>query len=285
MAAGPIASKSGRRSQSGAAPSPLLQRGAILRALGRADATLTIEVADTVDSTNSELLRRHPATDVHRHLLVAETQTAGRGRRGRNWLAVAGGSLTFSLGWRFERTVAHLTGLSLAVGVAVAGALDHSGFGDIELKWPNDLVHQERKLGGILIELSREAIGTTVAIIGVGLNVRLPASVRNNLSVAVTDLTSVGATVAVDRNTLLARIASELATALERYSNQGFAPFVSEWQRRDALVNQPVQIVLPDGKTIRGVAGGVDGAGALLIEDGPRRLRFVNGEVSVRRVT
>jgi BirA family biotin operon repressor/biotin-[acetyl-CoA-carboxylase] ligase len=244
---------------------------------------LTIEVADTVDSTNSELLRRHPATDIHRHLLVTENQTAGRGRRGRNWLAAAGGSLTFSLGWRFERGGAHLSGLSLAVGAAVAGALDRSGFGDIELKWPNDLVHRGRKLGGILIELSREAIGTTVAIIGVGLNVRLPASVGNKLCVPITDLASVKPAAAVDRNRLLARIASELATALQRYSSQGFAPFVAAWRRRDALVNQPVQIVLPDGKTIRGVAAGVDGAGALLIEDGPRRLRFVNGEVSVRR--
>jgi len=261
----------------------LLQHGAIVRALDKTGATLTIEVADSVDSTNSELLRRQPTTDVHRLLLVSENQTAGRGRRGRNWVAVQRGSLTFSLGWRFERDAAQLSGLSLAVGAAVAGVLDRSGFGDIELKWPNDLVHRGRKLGGILIELSREALGTTLAIIGVGLNVRLPASARNKLSVAVTDLASVKANPAVDRNTLLAGIASELATALERYSRQGFAPFVSAWRQRDALAHQPVQIVLPDGKTIRGVAVGVDGAGALLIEDGPRRLRFVNGEVSVRR--
>ena len=283
MTGGPIVSKSRRRSQSGAAPSRLLQHGAIVRALDKTGATLTIEVADSVDSTNSELLRRQPTTDVHRLLLVSENQTAGRGRRGRNWVAVQRGSLTFSLGWRFERDAAQLSGLSLAVGAAVAGVLDRSGFGDIELKWPNDLVHRGRKLGGILIELSREALGTTLAIIGVGLNVRLPASARNKLSVAVTDLASVKANPAVDRNTLLAGIASELATALERYSRQGFAPFVSAWRQRDALAHQPVQIVLPDGKTIRGVAVGVDGAGALLIADGPRRLRFVNGEVSVRR--
>ncbi|HXX85962.1 MAG TPA: biotin--[acetyl-CoA-carboxylase] ligase [Casimicrobiaceae bacterium] len=246
-------------------------------------AGLTIEVADSVDSTNSELLRRAAGTDIHRHLLVAERQTAGRGRRGRGWSAVAGGSLTFSLGWRFEQGAERLGGLSLAAGVALARALDASGYHDIELKWPNDLVHRGRKLGGILTESSGSAPGPTRAVVGVGINVRIPAEIRREVAAPITDLASITETEAIDRNDLLARLAIELAMSLQTYSTDGFAAFRSQWRRRDALRDQSVQVLLPDGSTVLGVAVGVDADGALLIERGGRRLRFVNGEVSVRR--
>lgn len=259
-----------------------LDRAAIARALNSAG--LAIEVADTVDSTNSELLRRAGGADIHRHLLVAEWQTAGRGRRGRGWSAVAGGSLTFSLGWRFEQGAERLGGLSLAIGVVLAHALDASGYRGIELKWPNDLVHRGRKLGGILIESSGDALGPIRAVIGVGLNARLPAEIHREVGVPITDLTSIAETKAIDRNDLLARLAADLAIALESYSTEGFAAFRSQWLKRDALRDQHVQVLLPDGSTILGVAAGVDADGALLVERSGRRLRFVNGEVSVRRV-
>ena len=136
-------------------PVPFLDRDAIVAALGTAGRRLKVEVADSVDSTSSELPRRAARRDVDARVLVAEVQTAGRGRRGRGWTTVAGGSLTFSLGWRFEQGAGYLAGLSLAVGVALGRALDAAGFKDVQLKWPNDLVHRHCKIGGILIETIR----------------------------------------------------------------------------------------------------------------------------------
>jgi len=262
---------------------PFLDRAAVVGKLGAVAAGLTIDIVDTVDSTNSELLRRATRGDVHRHLLAAEWQTAGRGRRGRAWTAVAGGSLTFSLGWRFERGAGFLAGLSLAVGVALARALESAGFDGIALKWPNDLVHRHCKLGGILIELTGDALGPSLAVIGVGLNVRLPTAARSEIAQPVTDLATIAGGRKIDRNALLSGIVTELATMLEGYARDGFAPLRGEWQRRHAFQKKPVKIVLPDGDTARGDVVGVDADGALVLDQGGRRLRFVTGEVSLRR--
>jgi BirA family biotin operon repressor/biotin-[acetyl-CoA-carboxylase] ligase len=264
-------------------PVRFLDRETIAKALGAAAATLAIEVADTIDSTSSALLRRSAREDIHRRLLAAECQTAGRGRRGRVWTSVAGGSIAFSLGWRFEQGAGYLAGLSLAVGVALVRALEAEGFHGVALKWPNDLVYANRKLGGILIELSGDALGPSLAVIGVGLNIRLPASARRDISQAVTDLTSIARNRDVDRNLLLARIAAELTKLLDRYAREGFAPFMAEWQRRHALHRKPVRVVLPDGSSARGEVVGVDADGALVLDDGRHRRRFVTGEVSLRR--
>ena len=264
-------------------PVPFLDRDAIVAALGNAAPRLKIEVADSVDSTSTELLRRAARQAVDRQLLVAEWQTAGRGRRGRGWTAVAGGSLTFSLGWRFEQGAGFLAGLSLAVGVALGRALDAAGFKDIQLKWPNDLVYRHCKIGGILIEISGDALGPALAIIGVGLNVRLPPKARHNIAQPVTDLASIDRERALDRNRLLAFILAELYAMLERYARDGFAPFVAEWQRRHALQKKPVRVLLPDGSVAAGEVVGVDASGALVLDQRGRRMRFVSGEVSLRR--
>src|SRR5208283_2834426 len=262
---------------------PFLDCSAILAALGESAQVLTIDVADMLDSTSSELSRRAVQGDIHQQLVVTEWQTAGRGRRGRAWTAVLGGSLTFSLGWRFARGAGHLSALPLAVGVALARALEAAGFPDIELKWPNDLIHGEAKLGGILVELSGDALGPSLAIVGVGLNVRLPAAIRRGIGQPVIDLMAIGGTRAVDRNTLLARLVAAIVEVLDGYADTGFAPLRPAWQRRHAYQGKPVQIVLPDGGTVRGVVIGVDAAGALVLDSAGRRLRFVSGEVSLRR--
>ena len=264
-------------------PVPFLDRGAIVAALGPTASRLKIEVADSVDSTSSELLRRAARQAVDRQVLVAESQTAGRGRRGRAWSAVAGVSLTFSLGWRFEQGAGFLAGLSLAVGVALCRALDAAGFKDIQLKWPNDLVHRHCKIGGILIEISGDALGPALAIIGVGLNVRLPTAARRDIAQPVTDLAAIDKDRALDRNRLLAFILAELVALLERYAHDGFAPFVGEWQRRHALQKKPVRVLLPDGSVAAGDVVGVDASGALVLDQRGRRVRFVSGEVSLRR--
>ncbi len=264
-------------------PVPFLDREAIIAALGPVASRLKIEVADRVDSTSTELLRRAARQPIDRQVLIAEWQTAGRGRRGRVWTAVAGGSLTFSIGWRFEQGAGFLAGLSLAVGVALGRALDAAGFKDVQLKWPNDLVHRHCKIGGILIEISGDALGPALAIIGVGLNVRLPANARRDIAQPVTDLASIDRDRALDRNRLLGFVLAELTALLERYARDGFAPFVVEWQRRHALQKKPVRVLLPDGSVAAGDVVGVDASGALVLDQRGRRVRFVSGEVSLRR--
>jgi BirA family biotin operon repressor/biotin-[acetyl-CoA-carboxylase] ligase len=246
---------------------------------------LTVEFVDQIDSTSSELLRRAQRREIHGVALAAEWQTAGRGRRGRTWTAVAGGSLTFSLGWRFEQGAGFLAGLSLAVGVAVARALEAEGFRGIALKWPNDLVYRHLKVGGILIDVNGDALGPSTTVIGVGLNVRLPPVVRKDIPVPVTDLTTIAGRGAkpVDRNPLFASLVAELAAVLERYSREGFAPFAAEWQHRHAYQGKAVTLLLPDGATVAGKVAGVDASGALVLADGPRRARFLSGEISLRR--
>jgi BirA family biotin operon repressor/biotin-[acetyl-CoA-carboxylase] ligase len=261
------------------------QRLAELAAARPAVAPIAIEVVDQIESTSNELTRRSQRRDIHGMLLAAEWQTAGRGRRGRSWTAVAGGSLTFSLGWRFEQGAGFLAGLSLAVGVAVVRALEAEGFRDVALKWPNDLVHRHHKLGGILIDLNGDALGPSVVVIGVGINVRLPASVRAEIPVPATDLTSVATRrmLPVDRNRVLARLVDELSATLAQYATEGFAPFAAEWQHRHAYQGKMVKLLLPDGATVTGKVAGVDASGALVLADGPRRARFLSGEISLRR--
>ena len=245
----------------------------------------SVEVVDQIESTSSELMRRVQRRDVHGVALAAEWQTAGRGRRGRAWTAIAGGSLTFSLGWKFEQGAGFLAGLSLAVGVAVVRALESQGFKDVALKWPNDLIHRHLKVGGILIELNGDALGPTTTVIGVGLNVRIPAAARKDIPVPVTDLASIAGRRGppIDRNRLLAALLAELAAVLHLYSNEGFAPFAAEWQHRHAYQGKAVRLLLPDGATVTGKVAGVDASGALVLADGPRRARFLSGEITLRR--
>ncbi len=244
-----------------------------------------LEIVDQIDSTSSELLRRAPRRDIHGAALAAEWQTAGRGRRGRTWTAVAGGSLTFSLGWRFDQGAGFLAGLSLAVGVGVIHALEKEGLSGVNLKWPNDLIFRHIKVGGILVELNGDALGPSTVVVGVGLNVRLPRELRRDFAQPIADLTTVagrGAPV-IDRNRLLARLVSELASTLTHYAKDGFAPFVAEWQHRHAYQGKPVKLLLPDGAAVTGKVAGVDASGALVLADGPRRARFLTGEISLRR--
>jgi BirA family biotin operon repressor/biotin-[acetyl-CoA-carboxylase] ligase len=244
-----------------------------------------IEVVDEIPSTSTELLRRAQRKDIHASVLAAEWQTAGRGRRGRKWTAVAGGSLTFSLGWRFDQGAGYLAGLSLAVGVAVIRALEAEGLPGVELKWPNDLIYRHLKVGGILVELNGDALGPSTVVVGVGLNVRLPASAKRDIEQPVSDLAAVAGRGAapIDRNRLLARVVAELASAFTAYADTGFPPFAAEWQRRHAYQGKPVKLLLPDGASVNGTVAGVDSAGALVLADGPRRARFLSGEISLRR--
>jgi BirA family biotin operon repressor/biotin-[acetyl-CoA-carboxylase] ligase len=248
--------------------------------LGQVAARFSLEILAETGSTNSVLLDRAAAGAASGTVIAAEAQTAGRGRRGRTWAGALGGSLTFSVLWRFERGAAGLTGLSLVVGLAVARALAALGAADVRVKWPNDILHRERKLGGILIELSGDALGPTAAVIGIGINVRLPDAVRSAIDQPVTDTVAAGA--GADRNLLLAAVLRELAAVLDRFVAEGFGALEPEYRRLHALHDRPAVIALADGRRIPGFVRGTADDGALLLETASGLERFHGGEVSVR---
>lgn len=240
-----------------------------------------ISVHDAADSTNSELARAAQNRDIHGEALAVELQTAGRGRLGRSWKSPFACSLTFSLGWRFAQGVGALSGLSLAVGLAVTTALERLGAHGIKLKWPNDLVLDGRKLGGILIEVQGDALGPSTAIVGVGLNVRDAARIAQELDLPVADLGD-ARLVELDRNHLLAAVLDELATMLDRFARDGFKPFREEWNRRDAYRAARVRLLRTGAAAVEGTAQGVDAEGALVLQTAGGRARFLSGELSLR---
>ncbi len=215
---------------------------------------------------------------------LAEFQTAGRGRRGRRWLAPFGSGLCLSVNWSFRDAPAALGALSLAAGVAVLRALARQGVANAGLKWPNDIVHEGRKLGGILIDLRGEAAGPAYVVVGVGLNTCLPAQTMAALRAAgieAVDLATLG--VVPRRSAAAAVLIGELALALEEFDARGFAAFAEEWQGADVLAGRPVQV--QQGEQLQeGVARGVDEDGALLLDTAGARRRVLSGEVTVRPV-
>jgi BirA family biotin operon repressor/biotin-[acetyl-CoA-carboxylase] ligase len=238
-------------------------------------------VRTAATSTNALLLERAAAGAASGTVIVAEWQSAGRGRRGCTWHAGIGGGLAFSMLWRFAHGASALSGLSLAVGVALARGLAALAGPRISLKWPNDIVAGGGKLGGILIELAGDVLGPGAAVIGVGINVRLSPGVRAGIDQPATDLESILAR-PVDRNTLLAGLLIELDRALSIFSAEGFEPFRAEWESRHAHQGQPVTVLLPDGRSEQGRARGVAEDGSLLLETPAGMKRFHSGEVSLR---
>ncbi|MGE0029760.1 MAG: biotin--[acetyl-CoA-carboxylase] ligase [Steroidobacteraceae bacterium] len=269
------------------APLDLLDAGAIRAALPlwSAGKLRQLEVHEELDSTSDRLLAVKDLPPGQFDACLAEFQRAGRGRRGRRWLAPFGSGLCLSVNWSFRDAPAALGALSLASGVAVLRALRRLGFHDLALKWPNDIVHGAKKLGGILIDLRGEAAGPAYVVVGVGINLRLPPAVKEALraeGLEATDLASVGNMVPA-RSFAAAALINELTLALEEFGARGMSAFVDEWQGADALANRPVR-VLQGEQTLEGLARGVDADGALLLDAGDGRRRILSGEVSVRPV-
>jgi len=259
----------------------LLDAGRVRQALGDAGAAIAVEICDTLDSTNTQLMRRAAQGARSGLALAAEVQTAGRGRRGRVWHSGIGSTLTFSLLWQFAQGARELAGLSLAVGIALARALRAAGAGAAQLKWPNDVVLPAGKLAGILIEMQGDVLGPSSAVIGVGVNVRADARVRAAVDQPVADLETAAGT-AVDRNMLLAGLLRELDAVIAVFADRGFAALRSEWQNLHAHQDRPVQLLLPDGRIMGGIARGVAEDGALLLETAAGMTRHHSGEVSLR---
>lgn len=258
-----------------------LDAAALQARLADAPVAFHVEVLGQCESTNTLLLERAAAGAEHATLISCEEQTRGRGRRGATWVTLPGASLAFSLLWRFTSDASTLSGLSLAVGVAVARALETLGARDVSLKWPNDILAASAKLGGILIELAGDARRSSAAVIGIGLNVAMPPAARAAIGIPVTDLRSAG--VSATRNDVLAAVLMQLADALLLFSREGFAPFREDWLARHAWQGQPVSLRIAGRSVAEGIAMGIGDDGALLIRCDGRVERFHAGELSLRR--
>ncbi|WP_343650322.1 bifunctional biotin--[acetyl-CoA-carboxylase] ligase/biotin operon repressor BirA [Stenotrophomonas sp.] len=238
-----------------------------------------LQVAWTVDSTNAELLRcSAPVRGVS--VLLAERQTGGRGRRGRSWASPLAAHVYLSVLRLFEGGLGRLAGLSLVAGVAVAEALHDLGFTQAQLKWPNDVLVDGRKLVGLLAEGGGEYAGPARAVIGIGINVHMPPAFGEEITQPWMDLDTLAGTV-VDRNQVVAAVLARLLPALETFDRDGLAPFLPRYAALDMLAGQEVRVEL-DGQWQHGTALGLADDGALRVRiDGRERLLHA-GEVSVR---
>ncbi len=248
-----------------------LDIASIASALGPLASRFDVDVVAECDSTNARLLARAGTGAPSGSVIVAERQTAGRGRLGRQWFSVPGDSLTFSLLWRFP-VGSMVSGLSLAVGVAVAETLKAAGVDKVALKWPNDILLDGRKLGGVLVELSSSA-----AVVGIGLNLRLPADLP-------AELRSVAAAIdrPIDRNELLARLLLALRAIFETFAVGGFNAVRARWTALNAYADAPVQVLSDFAPPLTGRCLGVADDGALLLETARRIERIISGDVSLR---
>src|SRR5574343_1956955 len=255
---------------------PVLLKSRLGSLAGRFD----VDALAECDSTNSELMRRADRGAPSGTVIVADRQSAGRGRRGRSWLSSPEASLTFSVLWRFSGNPAHLSGLSLAVGVALARALQKLGAHGVCLKWPNDVLLKTdddfAKLAGILIELASDRRGTQ-AIIGIGLNLLPPTG---DLPQPASGLSAVG--VVADRHDILAAILVELTCVLDCFATERFAGVREAWQEFHAWQGLAVRIQ-GDGSELAGYCLGADQDGALLLETARGIERIFSGDVSLRR--
>ena len=245
----------------------------------------SLEVAWSLDSTNSELLRRElPSAGCT--VLLAERQTAGRGRRGRHWASPLAAHVYLSIGRRFEGGLARLGGLSLVAGIAACEALRELGLVGCGLKWPNDLVvddgHTLRKLGGLLVEGGGEHGGAARAVIGLGVNVRMPIACADGIGQPWTDLATLSDEPA-SRNVVVARLLSHLLPALAQFDAEGLADFLPRFAALDVLAGRDVQ-VLEGGLTWSAASLGIAADGALRVRDGAGRERQVHAaDVSLHR--
>lgn len=261
----------------------LLDRNAVLAAIGEERAWFSLELHDQLESTNSYLMKQASAGAAHATCIAALLQTRGKGRRGRAWQAALGASLTFSLLWRFQVGASALSGLSLAVGIAIIRALHAIGVSAARLKWPNDVLVNQEKLAGILIELQGDMEGPSAAVIGIGINLRLPENLKQHIDQAAIALEA-AAPQPVNPSEFLGLLLKNLANVLREFESNGFESLRDEWVRHHAYQGQAVSLSLPDGRQIEGMVNNVAVDGVLLVDTAAGTQRFSAGEISLRGV-
>lgn len=238
----------------------------------------TLTLLDQVDSTNTWLMAQARALPA---VCLAERQTAGRGRRGRQWVSPFAANLYMSCGWRFDDLPPGFAALAMVAAVAAVRALSGLGVSGVAIKWPNDLLVAGKKLGGILVDMQGEPPGQVRAVVGIGINVRMPAAAAAHIDQPWTDLATQMSEHIPRRNVLAAALIEELLTALPRFAREGFAAFAADWRALDLVAGKTVQLH-QQHHTIHGTALGVDQDGALLLHTGGGTQRFVSGDLSLR---
>ena len=240
-------------------------------------------VQSVTDSTNSQLMQKlkDGVLPEKGAVLVAEAQTAGRGRRGKQWFSPFGCNLYFSMYWQLEQGIQAAMGLSLVVGLAVAKVLQQQWQLPVRLKWPNDLYIEHKKLGGILVELAGQTHAQCDVVIGLGLNIRMPDHTDKAVDQPWADLTSALGK-PIDRNLLVALLQHQLVLELQQFSQRGFAPYVQEFNLLDQFAGE--QVTLSSGsQTITGFCVGVDAQGGLVLDINGQKQSFYGGELSLRK--
>ncbi|MES2501136.1 MAG: biotin--[acetyl-CoA-carboxylase] ligase [Pseudomonadota bacterium] len=258
-----------------------LDKNSVLNAIGEQREWFNLIILDEVASTNTYLMQQKNVA--HATCVAAHIQTKGKGRRGRTWVSQLGASLSFSLVWRFQCGAAALSGLSLAVGVALMRTLLSLGVNQAQLKWPNDVLVNGKKLAGILIELQGDLDGPSTAVIGVGINLNLPKAVIDAIDQPTTDLIAVSGN-PNNQNILLGTLLKHMAEVLSRFEQIGFVGLRDEWVSYHAYHQQPVRMLLPNGTEVLGVVKNVADDGILLVETSLGLQRFSAGEISLRGI-
>jgi len=260
-----------------------LRHNEVLRLLGEEAAIFNLEILQQATSSNSVLLKHAGLGAMSGSVIAVEFQTEGRGRLGRVWHSGLGSTLTFSLLWRFDCGPNALSGLSLTMGVALVRAINRLSIQQkIKLKWPNDIVTEQGKLGGILIEVQGDMLGPSAVIIGIGINCALQADLKKKIDQPASSLDEI-CTVVPSRNQLLAVVLQESAVVLQQYTNGGFATLRSEWEKYHFYQNHEIQLQISENVTIKGIARGVSNNGELFMETAHGLRSFSSGEVRTRR--
>lgn len=262
-------------------PVKLLDHAQVLHAIGEQREWFNVVILDEVASTNTYLMQQAAKGAAHVTCVAAHMQTQGKGRRGRAWVSQLGASLTFSLLWRFQCGASALSGLSLAVGVALIRTFHQFGMTAVQLKWPNDLLVDGKKLAGILIELQGDMEGPSAAVIGVGINLNLPKEVLNSIDQPAVDVVSIrGQTISPSE--LLGLALKHISDCLRQFEQEGFVGLRDEWLRYHAYQHQAVRMLMPNGTETQGTVKGVAEDGILLVETAFGLQRFSAGEISLR---
>jgi len=240
----------------------------------------SLEIFDQLDSTNRYLNEQAQHQGNSGVICLAEHQTAGKGRRGRQWVSPFGSNIYLSVLWRFQKGYSSISGLSLAIGVAVIRALKQLNIQSVSLKWPNDIYSNGKKLGGILIEISGETEGPCYAVIGLGLNLFLPDEQAAGITQEWTDLSKLLGKNFTGRNQLVAYLLEHILNLLTDYEAVGLTHYIDEWRQYDCLVDHPAQLFF-ETHTITGIIAGIDNNGLLMVKQPDNSIRsFASGEVS-----
>lgn len=265
-----------------AQPLTLLNKTDISHALSQLKASNQVEVHTLIDSTNDYLMRKLPNQLTQGQVCIAEYQSAGRGRRGRQWISPFGSHIYFSYYHHLEQGMAAAMGLSLVTALAISDAISALFEINVELKWPNDIYLQGVKLAGILIDLEGQAIGACHSVIGVGLNLNMPLQSATEITQPWTDLQR-HINQPIDRNELVVAMIVALNQRLKQQAEHGMASMLDDWHAKDVYLNQPVKLITGDNEQ-QGICRGVNEQGALLFESDGHVKPVYGGEVSLRSV-